>query len=1374
MPSERDNVVFCFRFVVVVLILYINLEALVEVDGQLASTMTVLSTSTIPTCVSIYGPNTANTQRLCGAGQDEEVTTVRLNINIGASSSGANTLVFTAFPYQNTTVPGSAPANPCDNVPFGQNCTALQEPIYVTWKTFPIAAAYTLRPIAPNVPIAYIAYKAPYVAGDDDQTLGWYESNGECYFDDGQQKTTCPFMAEGAFERNKYADICSNIDITVQPTKCTNDVTGSNCQYSCGTYQVEHFLQCGGFPTECGGVDPQTQAANGYQCSCFPFNVGSDHAKELKQAGMHTTNAILYLDNGCGMMSSGLLSPPNPDTGNEVGGIGGGPMNYPNSAQAACRHMAYIIKTGNNSLSQKFLSNNEPFIKVDPQSICSVYSYGGTQSELGCGFPWDTNSAACGGDSGNCYYQYGDTPRWNYFNDYTRCIGNETSTAIPLDDTSCRTGTQRTTGRACVLPNRWGPLWPLSGLYVADYEKQYQEIGQFTSGAVPCVTCRYDHMDSSFFPGLGGNQRKGKFLIDDFRESWVAAYSVGTFDPDPSNSVGGLNPINGTLGFNYYQIKNQVKGTTQTYILSPLFVSQVLQSCSPSLNGETCYGSFNQPVDFFVSGSSDPSQIPNIYTQGIEGFVQIGNGRGGLQYTKRGSATTPFYGSPGDDKTDHGHHVKCGFGCDPSYQASISTTFSGNALSQNVSQIGVAKGIAQLDPQCTAMAVSLQGKIFTGVEFTFNFINSSGQNDTRVMVLTTENIGSGNSVQYLDVGNGVVGRINNELSPTDQSPPEIGGVIVICGTTSVPGVGIGSLWGQFSPDPQSFVNNPWGLLTQFIQKMEDDGYFPGITGYKKGGCPVPVPSFVTAMQCFSIQTACSAPHDLCQAISEMCSSGAFDCVANNMKPVGVQYSTGGSSYIVTDYDNPSNTQTCTIPKVNDAKAVSWYWLPTDMINAFGTKCGQYGMDTYTFGKDTATQQFMCQQPFSQNSGVPCVPGVSENINVPSPCQVMGDLVNFHGQTSDYAATTYGPPRSAKRGVCLSTAQTNFIDNDFNGQSGGYSGGCSNLGDGTGFTNFSQKAFKPANGLPPRWQITNPQYWVSNGYLMSSDTLLSAITLDVTLEISGFGLNALVVNVDGGRFVDSGFACQLEQNSQGNVNISMQNTGASTSDYTIVIDNCTDPSNLLTNPVSLGNTNTQISVDGVNAGEVRSTNIPINMDALGKVQSLICNFHLSPKAIPTMTLSTMAINCNVDGFLQTASIGETGIDNAQVGDPDNIGDTGCGDSTEGFGCWLINGGLLSKILLGTILLMAMAAGIAISITLAKYNFYTDEGISTSQRYDELVVKNEEIERTEEEKMEAQRLKAEQQIRQQSLKENLPGVADAFAEALQRHPLVLPET
>jgi hypothetical protein len=1374
-------------------IVYLNLNAVIKVTGQISSSITVLSTSTIPTCETIYGADSANTQRLCGDNPQDEVTSVRLNINIGPSGDpGADSLVFTAFPFGNTTIDGNPPSNPCDNVPLGQNCTALASPIYVTWKTHEVAGAYEMRRLATDVPLAYLKYLAPFVVSDDDQDIGWvyvkndnFEPTEPCRFgaefdsDTLYEITPCPFMGAGAFIRNEATPLCSSLNVfepIQDKSNCEIDKTDNPC--ACGSEQIETFLQCGGFIDQCGGVKPDTQMENNYLCSCFPYQTSNkDHANyhwnELKQGGMHETNAMLYLDEGCSKNGVGLLSPTLPAVGGDTTSdkAAGGVLNYPNSAIAACRHMVKLLQYNNDSISQQMLSNQEPFVTVDPFSICSAYSYASTNSQNGCGFSWNSNTADCGGDSGNCYYNSGDQPRYNHIGNGDADVCRGVNGATAMQDLKCQAGRDYTSGQACNYYSRFGSLWPLSGLFVPESSTAEPiQPGVYQPTGVPCISCRYDYASSTFLPGTSGLQRKGKLWVEDFRDAWIGAY----YNPElePGDVIGSLNPINQTSGFNYYKICKSDGSDCQLYVLSPIWVSNILQSCTPLQSGDTCWNSFNQPVDFFASGSSNPAQS-NIRTQGIETPLQETASQTTITYQQRGLATTPWWQDPANSN-DHGHILKCGPGCDSSYGEAVTSTFDIRRLTQNVNEIGLAKGMTQLGPSCTAFAVSLQGAVVTGVDFYFSYINQSGVNVTQTLSLSTVNVGTGNNVQYLQAnGAGVVGKINNVFSPTTTSLPQIGGVAVVCGANNNVQSDPGAIFGAFSSNPSSFTQNPWSLLTQFITVMEQSNLFPGITGAQKGGCAVPIPSFITLMQCFSPSTACTAPYDLCQAAFRMCENDQyFECSKYGMTPVQVNVKSG-ETYSV-QYPGQSNTlQTCTIPKSHDAKGVSWYWLPSSMLNAFGTKCGQYGMNTYTFGKDPSTEQFICQQSFSEKGGVPCVPGISENTDVPSPCQVVGNLANFHGQTSQYAANAYGKPGSLKRDICLSDAQINFIDNTASGGADPtqYYAGCSLSGD-SGFTNFTQNAQKPGLGLPPRWTITNPQYWISNGYLMSSDVLIDKITLDVTIEISGYGLNAQVTTVEGGRFVGTG-GCLLAQDSEGLANLTIQNTGDAPSNYDIKLLQCNDPSGLLSNPINLGATVLMQPVSGVDPGEVRTFDFPIFISSLGKVEAIICDFALVPDAIQNLTLNTISLNCNVEGFLQAASIGQTGTDGKIAGDPNETNDSGCEGSSYGFGCWLINGGLLSKIMFIIIVIIAMSVSIVILVNVVKFNYFNARGVESSKQYDELYVKYDQIIKAQEEKEEAERMAVEKQLREQSIRETAPAIAETFASAFSRKPLMLPE-
>ena len=1346
--------------------------------AQFTSASDVVSITTIPVCSNIFGSGTENTAKLCGTSTDTETSIIRLNINVGSSVEGASTIELKAFPSSGTTTDGDIPGNPCDTTSLGDDCTALGETMTIEWSTGDIAAGYMLDKIVDNVPLAYILYYSPFFVGDDDEDIGWYSDDGDnvCKFDDKQYQTQCPFGAQGIFVRGMNTTTCTNLE-TSSVTSCS-PIDNSNC--NCGDQYVETFLNCGGTLEECGGVPPSTNAANGQtlagielQCSCFPYRLSTTNDKndpvqgnwkELKSPGMHNCNANNLLDEGCAGINNYILSPTSQSDqiSSGVGGSGG-PMNFPNSVSAACRHMVNVIKQDNNTFTQKFLSNQAPFVKINQNSVCSTYSYA-KNSNGGCGAPWHNNAQDClqfVGDYGECYYRSGDTPRFNYFIHFDYCMNGKNPSNDLYENGYCSAGNSFGDGASCLYQARWGANWPLSGTATA-VGGLNGENGQYPTTQT-CTVCRADYADSSYMAGMWGNQRKGKRLIEDWRDSYIGAYENANFIPSDNEipNLSGNSVLNGTLGFNYYQITNPQTGEKQIFVLQPVWSSQILRSCSPGDSGDTCWSSFNKPTDFFTSGN-DNAANPTIQT---EGFIQPQGGYNkNTGYTQRGLATTPFWQNPADDENNNGHLYRCSNGCDPSVADTVASTYTGFLTQKDPRTLAVAKGFTGLGPFCTAYAVSRQAKVITSITFTIRYTNSSGLPDSRTITLSTDDIGTGDSVAYADAGNGVTARINNVNSPSDESAPVLGGVLVVCGTTAnVNNVGVGSIYGQLNSEVSSFTHNPWNDLIWLIQQVEV--YYPGITGYKSNGCPVPIPSFITVLQCFSTGSACAAPYDLCMAVYDTCQNHVNgQCADRNIIPM--QINLYSDTYKVINPNNPSDTQTCNIPKISEPKGVSWYWLEPKNLGGFGSKCGQYGMNPWTFGKDPATEQYICQQPYSEKSGVPCVPGISENTDIPSPCQVVGSLANFHGQTSQEAIDWYGYPASndaelsQKQGVCLTSNQVNYLQT-FSASNPEQSpkAGCSN--DASGFTQFSSNANRPVIGLPTSWTVTNPQYWVSQGYLMSSETTLSSLTLDVSLYVNGYAMNADIENVSPGSFVNAGGSCDLDQNGNGGANLTVTNTGSLTSAYTVFLINCSDPSGVMTNPITLVNTPTSVSVPSISPGDFETIEYPIDISALGTVQAIRCYFYLTPNVVPSLPLSNLTMNCNVNGFLQQVSIGQSGVDGSELnGPPPN---TGCDGGSVGFGCWLINGGFLSHFVFYSILAIAVIFIITVGVSLTKYVFfYNANNVSTNEAQKQKV-RLLEIKKTIDRKEESERFKTEEEIRRSRLKNNVPQIAQAFKEA-----------
>lgn len=1394
--DERKQVVICFRLAIVVFVLFFIIRLS---DCQQDSSANIISISNIPTCVNVFGDGTDQTQRLCGTtGADQNVADVRLNIQVGQNVvQSDNTLIFTAFPPEGQTTSNlPSQSNPCGNTPIGSNCTVFPSTITITWKTHSVVAGYSLSPIVDGIPLAYILYKAPFYGAEDDEDMNWYPQGGlknckgqstaadkgKCYFgcdteNSELQVTPCMFQGAGAFIRNVDASntCCTDSSLCANEPPCNTASTDLN-SCNCGSNQVEIFGTCGGFLEECGGSTDNLLIDNVQIpiCSCFPYNVPSSDItsnqrclRELQIAGVHTTNGHNYLDEGCSSTKdgSGLLT----DYyyikqffagGFPVDGYIGGVSNFPNIASAACRHMSYIVAlTQNNNNNQQTLANVQPFVQLDPTSICSSYSYLGN---YGCGPPYDYTVSQDCRDGVSCWFCPNDTPRYSTLDNAPKCtnsgLGFDSSDNSPChQDYKC--DNQNTNGCfPCNYFDRFGPAWPLTG---------QTEIGSGGNTIDPidngvCIVCRADYQNSAYLPGLWGLQRKLKRLIEDWRDSWIGAYNVPDFT-NADNARSGSLPSQQTVGFNYYIIENSA-GEKNIFILQPVWSQELLRTCSPLQSGDTCWSSFNQPPDFFATGSSN-SGDPSIVTQGYEQVTPV-SGEYSSQYFTRGLAITPYWVSPACADGDFcgGHIYRCGHYCDPAFVNGYTSTNNPTRKTKDPKGLAVAKGFTGLAPLSSAFAVSRQAKIITGVDFTISYIDSNGNNVSQILTLTTDNLGGGNSVSYLDAGGtGVVGRINNINTPNGETAPILGGVLVVTGTNGITGVGTGSIWGQLNADPSSISENPWQKLTYLIKLVESK--YPGITGYKQNGCPVPIATFITALQCFSVSTACAAPWDLCQAISQTCSQNTW-CDDHNVKPVVVYVSDTSSrtsqyNVFPNGYDGDLTTigdsggTTCDIQTSDYVKGVAWYWMQPSTIAAFGPNCGQYGMNPWTFGKDAETQNYICQSSSdSEKLGVPCVPGISENVDIPSPCQILGNFANFHGQTSTEAVSIIAgnigsvTPNN-RNNACFTQAQQNL----FSSSATAPTSGCN--------SNFANLASIPTLGLPPTWNYVDPATWVNNNYMLTNN-LDTTVSLDISLFISGYGLNAELTTVDNARFVNQDNLCVIFQNSiAGEANLTVQNIGSSSSEYIVNFINCTDPTGQFTGPLGSSNTNPIASID---PGQIGAFKVDMSFNALGSLNALRCYFSVSPAAYSeSVVLDEMAINCNVAGFLQQANFGEVGNDGLLL-NPNKASGDAC-SINPGFGCWLIGGSLLAHItfdiFLGCLFISTVFFLYVIVKVIIDQNRY--EQLTTHTRKQEQ--KLNEIQSVVNKQKQAETLKFQEKLRQESFEKNVPRIANVLGSVIK---------
>jgi len=1395
--NDRKCLIFYFKFAIFAFTVFFYLQMSY---GQQDSSADILSITTIPTCINVFGDGAPQTQQLCGTtGLDQNVAAVRLNIQVGPNvMQSANKLIFKSFPPEGTTSTSTPDVNnPCGNTPVGSNCTVFPSTIEVTWTTHSVVAGYSLTPIVDGVPFAYILYKAPFYGADDDEDMNWIgDGKGNCFFGADEKlppgqsalKTPCIFQGAAAFTRNVLLanSGCTDTSVVSGQELLCNTASNQPSQCNCGANEVEIFGSCGGFIEECGGTTNGIPSEIS-QCSCFPYSITIEGGacdldpnvltytciKELKNAGCHTTNGHNYIDEGCASDGGLLQTKTQPDDSNGKFASAGGTVNYPNIAVAACRHMAYIVALSNSTNNGKSTIQPtyvSPFVKLDPSSPCATYSYSKNgKSFYGCGTPTCQTS---GGRVGNaCVYIQGDNPRYNRVMHDDVCIGVDTSNGqqgFTSDscqiDAKCRSDDQCS---PCNYYARWGPAWPLTGQ--PSVTSTGSIVNPIDNGV--CVVCRADYQNSAYLPGLWGWQRKLKRLIDDWRESWIGSYGNANFILDPTSRSGSL-PQSQTLGFNYYVIKNPQTGQNQVFVLQPVWSQQLLRSCDPLQSGDTCWTSYNMPPDFFSTGSSSGSSGP-ISTQGFES-VTTPPSSFPQGYQIRGLAITPYWISPAcsDGSFCGGHIYRCGHYCDPDFINGYVNSFNTRRIAKDPSGMAVAKGFTGLGPLGSALAVSRQAKIITGVDFFFTYNISATESVTQKMTLTTDSIGGGNSVSYLDFGSGVVGRINNINTPNGQTAPILGGVVVVQGSNGFgsneeTGYGVGSILGQLNADAASISVNPWNDITWLLQKVE--GFYKGITGYKNGGCALPIAPFVTAMQCFSVGYACYAPWDLCDAIYQTCQNlkdTSDTCEARNIKPVRVinQQKSNSVNYVVVPAENlpdddKSNAVTCNAQTSDPVKGMGWYWMEPKTINAFGTKCGQYGMNPWTFGKDSATQYYICEESSaSDKNGVPCVPGISENTNVQSPCQILGGLANFHGQSSIDAPGIFvsnqqngGTVGSRQNTACFSTAQQQLILN--NQGSAGIISGCNSE-----FTNLGNV---PVTGLTPNWNYLAPTEWINKNYLLTTNTQITNAALDVSLYISGYGLNAEVTTVDNAKFVNQNNLCVIFQDSNaGQANLTVQNIGSSFSEYVVNLINCTDLTGTFQGPVG---TSTNSPTNGIEPGQIEPFNVGLFFGSLQNVKSLRCFFSVSPSDFAqNIILDEVAINCNVAGFLQQASIGEVGNDGLILGP--NVQATDPCQKNPGFGCWLINGGLLSKVTADIFIVLMAIATIVFLVFIARYFIYQNRYEQLSMKTRKQEQKLNEVQTAVKKEHEAEVLKVQEELREESFQRNVPQLAEAIGSAV----------
>jgi hypothetical protein len=459
------------------------------------------------------------------------------------------------------------------------------------------------------------------------------------------------------------------------------------------------------------------------------------------------------------------------------------------------------------------------------------------------------------------------------------------------------------------------------------------------------------------------------------------------------------------------------------------------------------------------------------------------------------------------------------------------------------------------------------------------------------------------------------------------------------------------------------TKNPWNTLKQILQAVDaaatKAGSSTGLSG--SSGCAVPIAPFITALQCFRCDTASLAPLDLCIAIQKVCAdphNAAFGC------EVPIDFAVSEST---PDGVAALATATCTDPTWTSAKQLdywskkkdvfrgtAWYWLDDTALPAFGTECGQYGMDPWAYGKNEAMGQYVCSTPGAE---VPCVPGQSPDSpasDIPTPATVIGDMVQFYGRTSGAASR----PQTQ---VCSAATGTNCADTP---------------------------GVPLPIGVPPEWSRTAPNYWVHGNRLYRLPTDQYEISLDVSLYVNGFALGSDVQEVSPGQFVTNvppgapaAATCGLEKGSaDGTANMYVQNTGTVPASYVVKFTGCVG---------ALGQKQIDVSADGlseqfvpVEPGQIRGpVQFSLEVPAGAAYDSCYCSFTLEAAAVPGLVLDEAGYGCVVNQGKRSPRPPGTGINapNIQEG-------TAC--RTSDFWCNIFNGNRLDSVVywLGMTLLL----------------------------------------------------------------------------------------
>lgn len=794
-----------------------------------------------------------------------------------------------------------------------------------------------------------------------------------------------------------------------------------------------------------------------------------------------------------------------------------------------------------------------------------------------------------------------------------------------------------------------------------------------TAGQLPattgCVVCRADYSDNRYMAGLFGNERKCNTFMQDFRqcfvESWRAAYpgqSQNVLCPWSETdadlcSAGAAVDDNRLVCIDAGQ---GGEGGVQSCVLytPPQECQQLLEPCNPFTAGTTCWGSYNQPSGFYsVSKGSDPN--PGV----VQGLL-------GKRGNERGAAITQFWisehGGSNDNSGDswnHGHLYRCGHQCTNMPEIPRPLSYKGNEYKVSTqNQAGYVKGWTGLGPLCKAFAIERRGQIEASITFDVS-VSSGGSSKQSSFSVATDETAGGNSVGYDPSVKGVGARLRGPGTVTGDAISDLGGVLVVCGANpveSTSGVTVtpGTINGVLGED-WDVRRNPWPTLVQAVQGAQTDQFSMGAC---MNGCSMPVAPLITALQCFSCDTASYASPDVCKALKQSCIDNDLECVV----PIDFDENNIGTC----------NCNTCP-PSVNGKKiwdgnnqnvprGVAWMWYPEESLAAFGKGCGQYGMNTATFGKDEATGQFVCS---SSGDSVPCVPGVSADAptaGVPPPCNVLGDMTNFYCRTSSSG-----------------------------GQAGTSSTDCGVLANPRGCGSDEAGQVPLPQGVMPDWERAAPNYWVHKGRIYKTPPDDATITTTADLYVSGAALNADVENVSPGHFVTLGrTACVLQKGSTlGRAFVAVQNTGALTAEYLVEFDGCLGSSGQ--QEISAVGSRQQTAT--IASGNTTQLSFQLSVPQGFSFSSVTCTYSLRPAARTSLLLDNRSYGCAVANPSVNLQPGSTGLTPLQASGGE-LGPDDCIDP--GFECWVATGSTFSHVVFFTLLGSMAVMGIVFFIVFAR--------------------------------------------------------------------------